>query len=70
MFISFVLVVISGNKGFAAVSAILLVLTGFYLEHYCFLENSVQKMYHMYDEITEKISRSQKKCSEPARVDI
>jgi len=54
MFISFLTTIVSGLDGFAVVSLILLVLTAFYLEHYYFLENSVQKMYKMYDELKEK----------------
>ena len=33
---------------------IILVLLGFYIKHYYFLENTVQKMYVVYDEILEK----------------
>lgn len=31
--------------------AIILVLLGFYIKHYYFLENTVQKMYKVYDEL-------------------
>lgn len=34
---------------------IIIVLLGFYIKHYYFLENTVQKMYKVYDEILEKI---------------
>ena len=56
MFISFVLVFITDITGFGVLSLILLVLTAAYLGHYYFLENSVQKMYRIYDRITEKIN--------------
>lgn len=36
-------------------SIIFLVMTAAYIKHYYFLENSVQKMYHMCDEIYKKI---------------
>ena len=38
----------------------ILVLLGFYIKHYYFLENTVQKMYKVYDSILEK----QKKLKE------
>lgn len=56
MFISFVLIFITDVSGFGVLSLILLVLTAAYLGHYYFLENSVQKMYRIYDRITEKIN--------------
>lgn len=34
---------------------IIIVLLGFYIKHYYFLENTVQKMYKVYDEILEKL---------------
>lgn len=34
---------------------IIIVLLGFYIKHYYFLENTVQEMYKVYDEILEKI---------------
>lgn len=34
--------------------AIILVLLGFYIKHYYFLENTVQKMYCIYDDILAK----------------
>ncbi len=58
LFISLGLIFISGITGFAAVSGMLLILTGFYMEHYFFLENSVQKIYKMYDELTDKLYHS------------
>ena len=33
---------------------IILVLLGFYIKHYYFLENTVQKMYRVYDDILKK----------------
>ena len=36
---------------------IILVLLGFYIKHYYFLENTVQKMYRVYDSILEKQSK-------------
>lgn len=55
LFISLVLIFVSGITSFGVVSVLLLILTFFYIEHYFFLENSVQKMYKMYDEITDKL---------------
>ena len=36
---------------------IIMVLVGFYIKHYYFLENTVQKMYRVYDEILAKEKR-------------
>ena len=36
---------------------IILVLLGFYIKHYYFLENTVQEMYKIYDRILKKINR-------------
>lgn len=33
---------------------VIIVLLGFYIKHYYFLENTVQQMYRVYDEILEK----------------
>ena len=37
--------------GVMALVVIIMVLEGFYIKHYYFLENTVQKMYKVYDEI-------------------
>ncbi|MCI5910923.1 MAG: hypothetical protein PUB76_05755 [Oscillospiraceae bacterium] len=37
-------------------SVIFLIMTAAYIKHYYFLENSVQKMYHICDEIYKKIN--------------
>ena len=42
------------NLGVLALVTIVLVLLGFYIKHYYFLENTVQKMYKVYDSIQEK----------------
>lgn len=39
------------NVGILLLVTIILVLLGFYIKHYYFLENTVQKMYRVYDEI-------------------
>ena len=47
----------SGNLasiGVMALVVIILVLEGFYIKHYYFLENTVQKMYRIYDEMLAK----------------
>lgn len=40
--------------GVIALVVIVMVLEGFYIKHYYFLENTVQKMYKVYDEILAK----------------
>lgn len=35
-------------------TALFLLLTAFYIKHYFFLENAVQKMYHQYDLLLER----------------
>ena len=40
--------------GVGALTVIVLALEGFYIKHYYFLENTVQKMYRVYDEILAK----------------
>ncbi|MBQ1518348.1 MAG: hypothetical protein IIZ53_00665 [Ruminococcus sp.] len=42
------------NIGVTAVIVIILILEGFYIKHYYFLENTVQKMYRVYDDILAK----------------
>ena len=47
----------SGNPamiGVLALVVIVMVLEGFYIKHYYFLENTVQKMYKVYDELLAK----------------
>jgi len=43
--------VFSENLMFAVLDVIIMVLLGFYIKHYYFLENTVQKMYKVYDEL-------------------
>lgn len=42
------------NLAILILVTIILVLLGFYIKHYYFLENTVQKMYRIYDEIIDK----------------
>lgn len=42
------------NIAILALVTIILVLLGFYIKHYYFLENTVQKMYVTYDDILKK----------------
>ena len=42
------------NLMLLVLSTILIVLEGFYIKHYYFLENTVQKMYRVYDEMLSK----------------
>lgn len=44
----------SGNMTICLLSVVLIILFAFYLRHYYLLENSVQKMYIMYDKLLEK----------------
>lgn len=39
---------------------IIIVLLGFYIKHYYFLENTVQEMYRVYDRILEKRRKTDK----------
>ena len=45
---------IAAAAGVTARIVIIRVLEGFYIKHYYFLENTVQKMYKVYDGILEK----------------
>lgn len=47
-------VVFASNIPVLILITIILVLLCFYIKHYYFLENTVQKMYRVYDEILEK----------------
>lgn len=46
--------IFSENLAVSALIVMILVLLGFYIKHYYFLENTVQKMYKVYDEMLEK----------------
>lgn len=46
--------IFSFNPAVFLLSVIFLVMTAAYIKHYYFLENSVQKMYYLYDEISRK----------------
>lgn len=48
--------VISGSIGLMILSAAILILLIPYVAHYYFLENTVQKMYLVYDEIISRIT--------------
>lgn len=50
------------NIGLAILDVIIIVLLGFYIKHYFFLENTVQKMYRVYDEIMKKIADNGAEC--------
>ncbi|MBQ8961528.1 MAG: hypothetical protein IJ071_10020 [Ruminococcus sp.] len=45
---------LTDNMALLILVTIILVLLGFYIKHYYFLENTVQKMYRVYDEMLEK----------------
>jgi len=50
------------NLAILILVTIIMVLLGFYIKHYYFLENTVQKMYKVYDEmLTKKESLSAQK---------
>lgn len=46
--------IFSDNLALLLLVTIILVLLVFYIKHYYFLENTVQKMYRVYDRILEK----------------
>lgn len=48
------IVIFTENPAMLLLVTIILVLLGFYIKHYYFLENTVQKMYKVYDEILAK----------------
>jgi len=54
-FLSVVLGLLLGSLGFCALGAILAVLLIFYIWHYFFLENGVQKLYRLSEEIEERL---------------
>ncbi len=45
----------SSNFLFMIITFILLIVLGFYIFHYFFLENSVQYLYKLYDKMNKKI---------------
>lgn len=47
-------VIFTDNPAMLLLVTIILVLLGFYIKHYYFLENTVQKMYRVYDDILAK----------------
>ena len=48
------IVIFTENPAMLLLVTIIIVLLGFYIKHYYFLENTVQKMYKVYDEILAK----------------
>ena len=46
--------IFSQNIGVLVLVTIMIVLIAFYIKHYYFLENTVQKMYKVYDEMLAK----------------
>ncbi len=56
MFICLVGFLITQNIGILAAAVLMLALLVPYIAHYYFLENGVQKLYTLYDRITEKIT--------------
>lgn len=54
-FLSVVLGLLLESLGFYALSAILAVLLIFYIRHYFFLENGVQKLYRLSEEIEKRL---------------
>ena len=62
LIVFFAVLIFKVNLAVLALVTIVLVLLMFYIKHYYFLENTVQKMYKVYDSILEK----QKKLKETA----
>lgn len=62
LIVFFAVLIFKINLAVLALLTIVLVLLLFYIKHYYFLENTVQKMYKVYDSILEK----QKKLKESA----
>lgn len=54
LFISLIAFFISGNFGMLSASILMLILLIPYIIHYYFLENSVHKLYYLYDEVIIK----------------
>ncbi len=48
------IVIFTENPAMLLLVTIIIVLLGFYIKHYYFLENTVQKMYRVYDDILRK----------------
>ena len=48
------IVIFTENPAMLLLVTIILVLLGFYIKHYYFLENTVQKMYRVYDDILSR----------------
>ena len=63
LIVFFAVLIFKVNLAVLALVTIVLVLLMFYIKHYYFLENTVQKMYKVYDSILEK----QKKLKESAK---
>ena len=54
LIVFFAVLIFKVNLAVLALVTIVLVLLMFYIKHYYFLENTVQKMYRVYDGILEK----------------
>ena len=54
LIVFFAVLIFKVNIAVLALVTIVLVLLMFYIKHYYFLENTVQKMYKVYDSILEK----------------
>lgn len=54
LIVFFAVLIFKVNLAILALVTIVLVLLIFYIKHYYFLENTVQKMYRVYDSILEK----------------
>lgn len=54
------LIVVVTNIPALILVTLIIVLLGFYIKHYYFLENTVQYMYVIYDNILEKMMRLEK----------
>lgn len=54
------LIVVITNITALVLVTLIIVLLGFYIKHYYFLENTVQYMYVIYDNILEKMMRLEK----------
>ena len=55
---SFLTIVVTESVSLIPLALVLLVLLGFYIRHYYFLENNTQKLYVFYDRIEEKCAQN------------
>lgn len=61
MFMSLIAFFVSESLGMLAAAALMFALLIPYIAHYYFLENGVQKLYALYDQVCERVSRGEEK---------